>query len=319
MNSLRSERVRFGAFELDFTTGELRSTETPDPDNPGSGNFGPDDARPENKVLLREQVFQVLRMLVEREGRIVTREEIRSRLWANDTVVDFDRSINATIKTLRRALGDSADDPRYIETLGRRGYRLMPAIECLKSAPGSESEEVVPEVHRTKRRRLPVLAVVALLVVGALGLWCEVYRHRIMLAPTDTIVLADVDNRTSDAVFDGALNTALRYEMEQTPYLNILGFDKTSAAMGQMKLMRTTRITSEIARQICSKTNSKMVIADSIADAGNGYRLEMKALDCGSAATLAEEQARLSIAGMDLIHELGLTALRRLLEARRTR
>src|SRR5580698_4942013 len=113
------ERVRFGVFELDLTTGELRSTEAPD--------FN-------HRVLLREQVFQVLRMLLEREGMIVTREEIKSRLWANDTVVDFDQSINATIKALRRALGDSADNPRYIETLGRRGYRLMPAIESLESA-----------------------------------------------------------------------------------------------------------------------------------------------------------------------------------------
>src|SRR5580698_2117876 len=81
------ERVRFGVFELDLTTGELRSTEAPD--------FN-------HRVLLREQVFQVLRMLLEREGMIVTREEIKSRLWANDTVVDFDQSINATIKALRR-------------------------------------------------------------------------------------------------------------------------------------------------------------------------------------------------------------------------
>src|SRR5208282_3775305 len=111
MNTLPSERVRFGAFELDLSTGELRSIEAADPNQ---------------TVLLREQVFQVLRMLVEREGKIVTREEIKSRLWAIDTVVDFDQSINATVKTLRRALGDSADNPRYIETLGRRGYRLMP-------------------------------------------------------------------------------------------------------------------------------------------------------------------------------------------------
>src|SRR5271170_2568851 len=122
MHTLPSGRVLFGAFELDLTTGELRSTETPDPNH---------------KVLLREQVFQVLRMLLEREGKIVTREEIKSRLWANDAVVDFDHSINATIKTLRRALGDSADNPRYIETLARRGYRLMPAIEHRNSAPGT--------------------------------------------------------------------------------------------------------------------------------------------------------------------------------------
>ena len=122
MHTLSSGRVRFGAFELDLSTGELRSIEAPDPNN---------------KVILREQVFQVLRMLLEREGKIVTREEIKSRLWANDTVVDFDHSINATIKTLRRALGDSAENPRYVETLARRGYRLMPAIEYRESAPGT--------------------------------------------------------------------------------------------------------------------------------------------------------------------------------------
>ena len=73
-----SRRVRFGDFELDLPTGELRSTYKADANN----------------VLPREQVFQVLRMLLEREGRIVTREEIKNRLWANDTVVDFDHSIN---------------------------------------------------------------------------------------------------------------------------------------------------------------------------------------------------------------------------------
>jgi TolB-like protein/DNA-binding winged helix-turn-helix (wHTH) protein/cytochrome c-type biogenesis protein CcmH/NrfG len=133
MYTLPSNRVRFGAFELDLSTGELRSIEAPDPNN---------------KVLLREQVFQVLRMLLEREGKIVTREEIQSRLWADDTVVDFDHSINATIKTLRRALGDSADNPRYIETLARRGYRLMLPIQYLESAP-----ETALEKDRERRER----------------------------------------------------------------------------------------------------------------------------------------------------------------------
>src|ERR1700686_5173245 len=126
MDTIPSRRVRFGAFELDLSTGELRSIEASDPNN---------------KVLLREQVFQVLRMLLEREGKIVTREEIQSRLWADDTVVDFDHSINATIKTLRRALGDSADNPRYIETLARRGYRLMLPIQYLESAPETALEK----------------------------------------------------------------------------------------------------------------------------------------------------------------------------------
>jgi tetratricopeptide (TPR) repeat protein len=154
------------------------------------------------------------------------------------------------------------------------------------------------------------LAIGALLAVGALSVWrYEIYRHRITLAPTDTIVLADVDNRTGDPVFDDALNAALRYEMEQTPYLNVLGLDKAYATMGQLKLAPTTRITPEIARQICGKTNSKMVISDSIADAGNRYHLEMRALDCGSGATLAEERSDIS-ARNQVVHELGATAVR---------
>jgi DNA-binding winged helix-turn-helix (wHTH) protein/Flp pilus assembly protein TadD len=297
MDTVPSQRVRFRAFELDLSTGELRSVEALNPDN---------------KVLLREQLFQVLRMLLEREGKIVTREEIKNGLWSDDTVVDFDHSINATIKSLRRALGDSADNPRYIETLGRRGYRFMPPIEYLKSAPEIAPEEATPEAYPTRGHWRWVLAAGALLVVGALSVsvWgYEVYRHRITLALTDTIVMADIDNRTGDPVFDDALNTALRYEMEQTPYLNLLGLDKTYSTMGQMKLAPTTKITPEIARQICAKTNSRMVIADSIADAGNGYHLEIKALDCGSGATLAKEGTDIS-ARNQVVHELGAAAVR---------
>jgi DNA-binding winged helix-turn-helix (wHTH) protein len=295
MHTLPSGHVRFGVFELDLSTGELRSTEVSDP---------------QNKVLLREQLFQVLRMLLEREGKIVTREEIKERLWPDDTVVDFDQSINATIKALRRALGDSADDPRYIETLARRGYRLMPTIEYLKTAPGIAPGEVTEEARPRRERWKWALAAGALIAVVALSVWrYEVYRHRITLAPTDTIVLADVDNRTNDPVFDDALNNALRYEMEQTPYLNLLGLDKTYATLGQLKLTPTTRISPEIARQICSKTNSRMVIADSIADAGNGYHLEIRALDCGSGVTLAEESTDIT-ARNQVVHELGATAAR---------
>src|SRR6202451_3092057 len=152
MHTLSSGRVRFGAFELDPSTGELRSIEAPDPNN---------------KVVLREQLFQVLQLLLEREGKIVTREEIKSRLWSNDTIVDFDHSINATIKTLRRALGDSADNPRYIETLARRGYRLMVTAEHLDSAPRLAPGELAARVHPTKRQRWAALAAGTLLALGA--------------------------------------------------------------------------------------------------------------------------------------------------------
>jgi eukaryotic-like serine/threonine-protein kinase len=98
-----SARVRIGSFEFDLRSGELRSLASD----------------------RREQPFQVLRMLVEREGKIVTRTEIKKRLWPNDTIVDHDHIINVAIGELRRALGDSAASPCYIETLARRGYRLL--------------------------------------------------------------------------------------------------------------------------------------------------------------------------------------------------
>ena len=105
MKQTHPVRVRIGIFELDLRSGELRANH--------------------QNLVLQEQPLQVLRMLVEREGELVSREEIRKKLWPNDTIVEFDHSINAAIKNLRRALGDSADEPKYIETLARRGYRLM--------------------------------------------------------------------------------------------------------------------------------------------------------------------------------------------------
>ena len=107
-------RVRFGAFELDARAGEL--------------------LRGTSKVVLQEQPLQVLLMLVEARGEVVTREEIKKRLWPNDTVVEFDHSIHTAIKKLRKALEDPADNPKYVETVARRGYRLVTPVE-----PGSDS------------------------------------------------------------------------------------------------------------------------------------------------------------------------------------
>jgi hypothetical protein len=104
------------------------------------------------------------------------------------------------------------------------------------------------DVAGARSHALRLFAAGALLTVGVLAVWCyENYRHRITLGPTDTIVLADIENRTGDPVFDGALNNALRLEMEQTPYLNVLGLDKMYARMALLKLSPSTAITPEIA------------------------------------------------------------------------
>ena len=94
----------FGPFEVDLTSGELR--------------------REGLKVKLQDQPLRLLVLLLENAGEVVTREELRSKLWPADTFVDFDHSLNTAVRKLREALGDSADAPRYVETLARRGYRF---------------------------------------------------------------------------------------------------------------------------------------------------------------------------------------------------
>src|SRR6266496_2902971 len=128
MEQAFSGRVRLQDFELDLKTGELCS-------------------RDDSRTLLREQPFQVLRMLVANGAEIVTREEIRRTLWPGSTIVDFDHSINVAIGILRKALGDSANNPHYIETLARRGYRLMVPVEWLEppaDTPGNDEPAAMP-------------------------------------------------------------------------------------------------------------------------------------------------------------------------------
>src|SRR5260370_32771517 len=115
--------IRFSTFEVDLHTGELRQRG--------------------QKVKLQEQPLQVLAALLERPGQMVTREELRSRLWSADTFVDFDHSLNAAIKRLRDALGESAETPIFIETLARRGYRLIVPI-VQDAGPQSEAHQRTP-------------------------------------------------------------------------------------------------------------------------------------------------------------------------------
>jgi serine/threonine protein kinase/DNA-binding winged helix-turn-helix (wHTH) protein len=120
--------VRIGEYALDPRAGELR--------------------KENRKILLQEQPFQILLMLVEKRGALVDREEIRKRLWPNDTIVEFDHSIHTAIKKLRQALGDSADNPQYVETVARRGYRLIVTVEPYVEPGVGPAQIPSAEAHR---------------------------------------------------------------------------------------------------------------------------------------------------------------------------
>jgi len=128
--------VRFGVFEVDLTAGELRK----------SGS----------KVRLQEQPFQLLAYLLTRSGEVVTRDELREKLWPADTFVDFDHSLNTAVNKVREALGDSASSPRFVETLARRGYRFLGPVdrvgvvridEDIASSASTDSSTIDPELE----------------------------------------------------------------------------------------------------------------------------------------------------------------------------
>src|SRR5215471_9123374 len=146
----RSEHVvRFEGFELDTRTGELRKQGT-------------------TTIRLSEQPLRILLALLERPGELVLREELRKRLWPNDTVVEFEHSINAAMKRLRHALGDSAENPQFIETLSRRGYRWKASVEWVALAP----EENPPSPHLDRNlvgKRVSHYRVLEILGGGGMG------------------------------------------------------------------------------------------------------------------------------------------------------
>ncbi len=125
----QTRRIRFGAFDVDLRSGEIHKHGI--------------------RLKLQDQPFHVLTVLLERPGDIVTREELRQRLWPADTFVDFDAGLNSAIKKLRNALGDSAGEPRYVETLKRRGYRFVSLVDNVVAALPIETLETTgPGIQR---------------------------------------------------------------------------------------------------------------------------------------------------------------------------
>ncbi len=255
--------VRFGPFQLDLRAAELRHNGT--------------------TTRLPEQPFQILVELVEHPGEVVTREELRQRLWRSDTFVDFEHGLNTAVKRLRHALGDSAENPRYIETLPRHGYRLMVPVE--------KSEPAAPAIREARIRK--VLVPAAVVLVAALIAAVFYFRsHRTMprLTDKDAIVLSDFDNKTGDPVFDDTLKQGLSVQLEQSPFLSLVSDPKVNETLKLMGRPAGDRLTSEVTREVCERTGSKAMLTGSIASLGSQYVIGLKAVNCNTGDVLAEAQ-----------------------------
>ncbi len=289
--------VRFGIFEADLTAGELRK----------SGS----------RVRLQEQPFQILAMLLERPGQVVTREELRARLWPGDTFVDFEHGVNSGVARLRDALGDSADSPRYVETLPRRGYRLIVSVEAptqvvaTSAAPanGSMSATTKPIQPITKpvsdKIEMPAPAVegarmssrrvLALGTIGAVLLAVAAYftflRPTRALTESDSIVLAEFTNSTADPVFDSTLRQALAVKLIDSPFLNIVPDERMRDTLRFMGRSPDERLTSATAREVCQRLSSKAMLTGSISQLDDHYSLLLEATNCATGESLARAGA----------------------------
>jgi DNA-binding winged helix-turn-helix (wHTH) protein/tetratricopeptide (TPR) repeat protein len=273
--------LRFGIFEVDLRSAELRKQGA--------------------RIKLQEQPFLVLKVLLGRPGEIVTREELRSQIWTADTFVDFDNSLNTSINKLREALGDSAESPRFIETVPRRGYRFIAPIVGIDGKSTG--------MRATPLRLWKVAVPAAALAVAFIASGLYLRSRQARLTEKDTIVLADFVNKTGDAVFDDALKQALAVELWQSPFLNILSDRKVSEALGMMGRPANERITMDVGRELCLRTGSKALLGGTISSLGSHYLIDMNAVACSTGDTLAREQGE-ATSKEDVLQALGRTSSR---------
>jgi len=290
MRGEQSRIIRFGSFEADIDEGKLTKSGI--------------------RIRLQEQPFRILVLLLEHAGQIVTREEIRQGLWSQDTFVEFDKALNTAVGKLRAALSDSADNPRFLETVPRRGYRFIapvnlpsvqslglsparPAISERSAVPGYEVKRVEPDPSATPahgRRRGWSLWVGAMVLLAAFGIYRYQRRSHFQIGPQDTIVLADFVNSTGEAVFDDSLRQGLEVGLEQSPFVKVLPDRRAGRILKQMERSADERMTGRTAVEVCQRANGKVTVQGSIASLGTNYLIGLAAIRCDSGEPIANEQ-----------------------------
>jgi len=287
----RRTGYRFGIFETDLAEGRLRRQGEP--------------------VRLQEQPFHILIALLERHGEVVTRDELRKRLWPGDTFVEFDKSLGVALAKLRVALGDDAANPRFIETVPRRGYRFIAPVAAqdddresqaappvtLSGPPGTASplpagpaEPVQPQPARRSNVWLPVAAAVVVLAMIAAG--ALYWRSRASNAgpASMSIVIAQFANSTGDTAFDGSLRRATGVALRQSPFLNVTTDASINEALQALGRAPGEEMSPGLARDVCRHLHKAGVIEGSVARDDAIYVVVVSARRCGDGVLLARER-----------------------------
>ncbi len=252
-----SQTLRFAAFEVDLRAGELRKSGI--------------------KIKIQEKPFQILALLLERPGELITREELREKLWTANTFVDFDHSLGTAIAKLRQGLGDSAQNPRFVETVSSRGYRFLVPVENVLQAPG----RAVPPASQLRWLSSTVavgLLAGALLVGAFLGLdvggarqWLLRHSNR----PMGSLAVLPLENLSGDPAQE-----YLADGMTDQLITNL-------AQLGNVRVISRTSVmqykgTKKPLRQIARELNVDAVVEGSVLRSGQRVRITAQLVDAGN-------------------------------------
>ena len=275
---------------------------------------------------------EMLLVLVQNSGTVVLKDDLMKALWPDSFVEES--NLTQHIFVLRKSLGETAGENRYIATVPGRGYqfaekvRMVPEQEEIVVRNHSVTQVVIDaeglsdqmhatpvgqrQVHPTQVRTAQVLGWIGLgvLVVAALfaGGWYWRSHQRAKLTETDTIVLTDFANSTGDPIFDDTLKTALTISLRQSPFLNTLSDGRVARILKEMTRPPGTRLTPELARELCQRASSKAYIAGSIGSLGSEYVIGLKAVNCQNGNTLAKEQVTAASLWVKVLDALGVAA-----------
>lgn len=267
-----SGSVRFGPFELSLETHEL--------------------SRDGIRLRLHGQPIQVLELLVACPGKLVTRDELKGKLWPRETFGDFERGLNAAVNRLRDKLGDSAVEPIYVETVPGRGYRFIAKKEDPPQVPDPPPK---PRPDKTKRRVLALIVAIAVVAAGVLLRnqvpWI-VYALEVRLGviPPPRVLIADFDSRGDDPLAEVVVRS-LTVALQQSKYVNVFSRSRVQEILAQMEKAPGTRIDEATGREICLRANLQVLLTGSIENLGEVFDVTVRAESPRKATSLfaAEE------------------------------
>jgi TolB-like protein/DNA-binding winged helix-turn-helix (wHTH) protein/tetratricopeptide (TPR) repeat protein len=251
----RPRRLRFGVFEVDLPAGELRKKGV--------------------KIKLQDKPFQILALLLDRPGEVVTREELCQRLWPDGTYVDFDRSVGTALGKLRQALGDSAENPRFVETLSRRGYRLIMPVIPVNDEPATTVSPQAGGERRTGARW--ILGGVALVLAAGAIAWLVSQRNAPRepsrgTAQITSLAVLPLDNLSADPqqeYFVDGMTDSLITDLAKIGSLRVIS--RTSS----MRFKRT----GKSLKQIASELRVDEVVEGTVQRSGDRVRITAQLID----------------------------------------